>query len=98
MVFMQVLAQLHGLSSEDGIQEDGHEDAQPSSRGNDHRRPKSAGNLADHAAGTTNNSQKSGRPPLAETTANNKIGLKVERCHQLSQRLVHTCHKEVLCL
>lgn len=58
------------------MQEDQQEDAQSSSRGHDHRRPKSAGNLSEQA-GMANGAHKSGRPPLAETTANNKIGLKV---------------------
>ena len=73
---LQVLAQLHGLPTEDGAQEEGQEDLQASSQGQDHRRPKSAGNPPSHAA-ASNGAQKSGRPPLAETTANNKIGLKV---------------------
>ena len=78
---LQVLAQLHGVTSDGDVEDEQQEDALPSNQGKEHRRPHSAGNLVEQA--TTSNSHSSssshraGRPPLAETTANNKLGLKV---------------------
>lgn len=100
---LQVLAQLHGLPTEDGVQEEGQEDVQASSQGQDHRRPKSAGNPASHAAASSNGTQKCGRPPLAETTANNKIGLKVHltvthRCQYIGDLQIKYASGSATCL
>lgn len=81
VAFCQVLAQLHGVTSDGDVEDEQQEDVPPTSQGKEHRRPHSAGNLADQAAvssTSTSNSHRSGRPPLAETTANNKLGLKVQ--------------------
>ena len=75
---LQVLAQLHGVTSDGDAEDEQQEDLAPSSQGKEHRRPHSAGNLAEQAAtSSSSSSHRTGRPPLAETTANNKLGLKV---------------------
>lgn len=74
---MQVLAQLHGIPAEEDGEEEQQEDVPSGSRSLEHRRPRSAGNLAEQASNSSAASHKTGRPPLAETTVNNKLGLKV---------------------
>lgn len=92
---LQVLAQLHGVTSDGDAEDEQQEDALPSSQGKEHRRPHSAGNLVEQATTSNSNSSSShraGRPPLAETTANNKLGLKVcisSLTHSLTQPLAH---------
>ena len=70
-----MLAQLHGIPAEEDEQEEQQEDAQGSAGSQEHRRPRSAGHLIEPSSSTS--THKIGRPPLAETTANNKLGLKV---------------------
>ena len=71
----QVLAQLHGVPAEEDEQDEQQEDAQGAAGSQEHRRPRSAGHLTEPSSSTS--THKIGRPPLAETTANNKLGLKV---------------------
>jgi len=71
----QVLAQLHGIPAEEDEQDEQQEDAQGIAGSQEHRRPRSAGHLTEPSSSTS--THKIGRPPLAETTANNKLGLKV---------------------
>ncbi len=71
----QVLAQLHGIPAEEDEQDEQQEDAQGTAGSQDHRRPRSAGHLTEPSSSTS--THKIGRPPLAETTATNKLGLKV---------------------
>ena len=86
LLLLQVLSQMHGVPAEEDDdlgQQQGEGQAGP--RTHDHRRPGSAGNLVDQGANQTAvATHRSGRPPLAETTANNKLGLKVRRPLQLS--------------
>lgn len=73
-----MLAQLHGVTSDGDAEDEQQEDMAVSSQGKEHRRPHSAGNLVEQAAASSSgSSHRAGRPPLAETTANNKLGLKV---------------------
>ena len=72
----QVLSQLHGIPAEGEGADEQQEEQQPSSRMADlKQRSKSNGSLSDQA--TASASHRTGRPPLAETTVNNKPGLKV---------------------
>ena len=86
---LQVLAQLHGAPAEEGEEDEQQEDVQPGTRGQEHRRPKSGGNLEASSSNTV--PHKIGRPPLAETTANNKLGLKVggRSCSYCIKQAVH---------
>lgn len=70
----QVLAQLHGIPAEEDEQDEQQEDAQGTAGSQEHRRPRSAGHPTEPSSSTS--THKIGRPPLAETTANNKLGLK----------------------
>ena len=71
----QVLAQLHGIPAEEDEQDEQQEDVPGIAGSQEHRRPRSAGHLTEPSSSTS--THKIGRPPLAETTANNKLGLKV---------------------
>lgn len=86
---LQVLAQLHGAPAEEGEEDEQQEDVQPGTRGQEHRRPKSGGNPEASSSNTV--PHKIGRPPLAETTANNKLGLKVggKSCSYGIKQAVH---------
>ena len=70
-----MLAQLHGIPAEEDEQDEQQEDAQGTAGSQEHRRPRSAGHPTEPSSSTS--THKIGRPPLAETTANNKLGLKV---------------------
>lgn len=85
----QVLAQLHGVTSDGDAEEEQQEDLPPS-QGKEHRRPHSAGNMVEQAAtsSSSSSSHRAGRPPLAETTANNKLGLKV-RMHSFTHAFIY---------
>ena len=93
---LQVLAQLHSVTSDGDAEDEQQEDLAPSSQGKEHRRPHSAGNLVEQAAASSSSSHRAGRPPLAETTANNKLGLKV-RTHPFALSLPFpfacSCHQ-----
>ena len=67
---------MHGVpAEEDGDLDQQQEESQAGPRTQDHRRPKSAGNLVEQAANhTIVPSHRSGRPPCADTTANNILG------------------------
>lgn len=89
----QVLAQLHGVPAEEDEQHEQQEDVQPIMRSQEHRRPRSAGHPAEAASSSA--PHKIGRPPLAETTANNKLGLKV--CSSSLLAWLLGCEHAVVC-